>query len=75
MLPHKQEKREATTTLPTPVLGEWTQATRTPDSAAHVKPDTLPTRPVRGRPRKADRDSDRATGTDAVRYASVNAAT
>src|SRR6266567_3749412 len=34
-----------------------------------------PARPVRGRPQKADGYADRATGTDAVRYTSVDAAT
>jgi hypothetical protein len=32
-------------------------------------------RPVRGRPRKADGYTDRATGPDAVRHASVDTAT
>jgi hypothetical protein len=37
--------------------------------------DTLSARPVRGRPWKASGYTDRATGTDAVRYTSVDTAT
>jgi hypothetical protein len=37
--------------------------------------NTPPARPVRGRPWKADGYTDRAMGTDAVRYASVDTAT
>jgi hypothetical protein len=37
--------------------------------------DTPPVRPVRGRPWKTSGYTDRATGTDAVRYTSVDTAT
>ena len=48
----------------------------TPDSATRVKPgNARQRRPVRGRPWKADGYTDRATGPDAVRYASVDIAT
>jgi hypothetical protein len=46
----------------------------TPDSAAHVKPGHAASAAVRGRPWKADGYTHRATGTDAVRYTSVDTA-
>jgi hypothetical protein len=39
-----------------------------PDTAANRGPTCPPTRPVRGRPWKADGYTDRATGLDAVRH-------
>jgi hypothetical protein len=47
----------------------------TPDLVRTSSPDTPPARPVRGRPWKADGYPDRATGTDVVRYTSVDTAT
>lgn len=44
------------------------------DSAAHVKPEPPPARPVRDRPWKAGGSTERE-GTDAVRYMSADPAT